>query len=323
MIQIIQGTPGSGKSAVATVDMLEFLLSGGVVACNYSLIPGWHFKLASMNWHVRLGFKDRDYLAEQYWKRAFKIGTSDTLYQLSDRLKELVPPGKDGRLKEGAGRLYLDEAQLLFNSRTWQKNKEFIEFFTQHRKLGWDVYLIAHSSEMIDAQIRPLIEYEARLRNMKKVKLFGFIPVSPVPCFLSIVRYAGISAGAGTVAWRRLYRLNKTFASLYDSMQVFAFDAAQEDVTHQGDLFPPEVQEKMKEEKKEKERIDAKVFASPPEAERVPVRLRGWDMYDSPLTHPYYLKHYPELRRARKALKMVRRYGFQPYVVQPESETEH
>lgn len=317
MIQIIQGTPGSGKSAVATVDMLEFLRSGGVVACNYSLVPGWHYKLASMNWHVRLGFRDRDELAERYWKRAFKIGTSDTLYQLSDRLKELVPPDKDGRLKEGSGRLYLDEAQLLFNSRTWQKNARFIEFFTQHRKLGWDVYLIAHSAEMIDSQIRMLIEYEARLRNLRKVKVFGFIPVSPVPCFLSIVRYAGISAGAGTVAWRRLYRLNKTFASLYDSMQVFAFDAAQEDVTHQGELFPESILGKKREEKEEE------VFESPPEEERVPVRLRNLGFLDTPLTHPYWLKRHPELRRARKAVSRTIRHGYQPYIVHQESPTEH
>ena len=180
MIQIIQGTPGSGKSAVCTVDMIEFLLSGGVVACNYSLVPGWHYKLAERSWKVRLGLQDKDALAESYWRRAFKIGTVDTLYQLSDRLKEISKPSKNGRMREGAGRLYLDEAQLLFNSRTWQKNKGFLEFFTQHRKLGWDVYLIAHSEDMIDSQIRYLIEYEARLRNLKKSRflaLFLFLPI--------------------------------------------------------------------------------------------------------------------------------------------------
>ena len=304
MIQIIQGTPGSGKSAVATVDMIEFLLSGGVVACNYSLVPGWHYKLAERNLYVRLGFKDRDELAESYWKRAFKIGTSDTLYQLSDRLRALVPPGKDGRFREGAGRLYLDEAQLLFNSRTWQKNKEFIEFFTQHRKLGWDVYLIAHSVEMIDSQIRFLIEYEARLRNLRKVKLFGLLPVSPYPVFLSIVRYSGISAGAGMVAWRRLYALNKTYASLYDSMQVFAFDAAQEDVTHQGELFPEGILQK---------KAKPKPLPEPPkELVRSRVVL-GKSSHSLSLYHPYYVKRFPALKQARIAVDRTRRHGFAPY----------
>lgn len=239
MIQIIQGTPGSGKSAVATVDMLEFLEAGGVVACNYSLIPGWHYKLADMHPCVRFGLSDRDLKAQSYWSRAFRIGTVDTIYELSEHLKRLCPADKNGRVKEGSGRLYIDESQLLFNSRTWQKNRGFIEFFTQHRKLGWDVYLIAHAATMIDSQIRDLIEYEARLRNMNKVKLFGMFPVSPYPVFLSIVRYSGISAGAGSIAWRRLYRLRKNYASLYDSMQVFAFDAAEVSVSHQGPAMLP------------------------------------------------------------------------------------
>lgn len=91
MIQIIQGTPGSGKSAVSTVDMLEFLQAGGVVACNYDLVPGWQYKLADLSPKVRWGFSDRDELAASYWRRAFKVGTHDTVYQLSDKLRELVP----------------------------------------------------------------------------------------------------------------------------------------------------------------------------------------------------------------------------------------
>lgn len=237
MIQIIQGTPGSGKSAVATVDMLEYLQDGGVVACNYDLVPGWQYKLADMSLKVRLGISDRESLALSYWHRAFKVGTHDTIYQLSDKLKELVPHNIDkrGRIKEGSGRLYLDEAQFLFNSRDWSKNSGYIEFFTQHRKLGWDVYLIAHAEDMIDKQIRRLIEYEARLRNLNKVKPFGLFPVWPYPAFLTIVRYAGISAGSGEIAWRRLYRLRPEYASLYDSMEVFAFNAASKEVLHQGE----------------------------------------------------------------------------------------
>jgi hypothetical protein len=234
MIQIIQGTPGSGKSAVCTVDMLEFLMDGGVVACNYRLVPGWQYALADLNPKVKWGMKDRDETAASYWRRAFRIGTHETVFELSERLRSIIPPGKDGRMPEGKARLYIDEAQLLFNTRTWRHNSKFIEFFTQHRKLGWDVYLVAHSSSMIDSQIRDLIEYEARLRNLNKIKPLGLFPLYPFPAFLSIVRYAGISAGAGEIAWRRLYRLRKEFASLYDSMEVFAFDAAQEHVTHQG-----------------------------------------------------------------------------------------
>lgn len=243
MIQIIQGTPGSGKSAIATVDMLEFLQSGGVVACNYDLIPGWQHKLARLVPRVRWGLLDAKKVAASYWRRAFKIGTHDTVYQLSEKLKDIVKPNKRGRVPEGSGRLYLDEGQLLFNSRDWQKNQGFIEFFTQHRKLGWDVYIIAHTEDMIDKQIRGLIEYETRLRNISKIKPLGLFPLWPYPAFFAITRYAGISAGAGNIAWRRLYRLRPEYAELYDSMEVFAFNAASREVKHQGEashcIVPP------------------------------------------------------------------------------------
>ena len=218
----------------------------------------------------------------------------------------MVKPGPDGRMKEGSGRLYLDEAQLLFNSRTWQKNKGFIEFFTQHRKLGWDVYLIAHSADMIDAQIRFLIEYEARLRNMHKVKVFGLIPVSPYPLFLSIVRYSGISAGAGSIAWRRLYTLNKAYASLYDSMQVFAFDDAQVDVTYQGYLEDVADQNGSKQEV-----VSPGVILREIERSRIVVNFSFW--------HPYYMKRFPELRRAKHSIDVARRLGFAPYSLLPPS----
>lgn len=241
MIQIIQGTPGSGKSAVCTVDMLEFLQDGGVVACNYDLIPGWQYQLADTLPQVRWGLVNREEVAERYHSRAFKIGTHQTIFQLSDEIRKIpeVKTDKRGRIKEGSGRLYLDEAQFLFNTRDWKENMGFIEFFTQHRKLGWDVYLIAHNVDMIDKQIRGLIEYEARLRNLNKVKPFGLFPVWPYPAFLSIVRYAGIAAGAGEIAWRRLYKLQPKYANLYDSMEVFAFNGSIQEVKKQGPQCEP------------------------------------------------------------------------------------
>ena len=41
-------------------------------------------------------------------------------------------------------------------------------FFSQHRKLGYRVILVAQFSEMIDKQIRALIEYEYIHRNKGK-----------------------------------------------------------------------------------------------------------------------------------------------------------
>lgn len=41
MIEIAQGSPGSGKSAVAVARAILHLKRGGVVAANFSLVDGW------------------------------------------------------------------------------------------------------------------------------------------------------------------------------------------------------------------------------------------------------------------------------------------
>lgn len=238
MITCIQGTPGSGKSSVIVADMADFLLTGGVVATNFNLHPDWLDMLCKSSFRYRWNLVDRDLFRRSLWSRCYRIGTPDTLYTLSASLKAALPPGS--RVKEGMGRLYLDEAQLLLNSRDWQKNKQYIEFFTQHRKFGWDVSLVAHSISMIDKQVRALVEVESRMRNLQKCKILGLIPMSWFPLFVVINRYAGIAAGAGEILSRRIYSLSKAYRNIYDTMEVFAFDASNVAVTQHGPYIPPQ-----------------------------------------------------------------------------------
>jgi len=46
MIEVRQGTPGSGKSAVAVAQAIMHLKKGGVVAANFSLTDGWASEVA-------------------------------------------------------------------------------------------------------------------------------------------------------------------------------------------------------------------------------------------------------------------------------------
>lgn len=235
MIEIIQGTPGSGKSAVSLVMGLSHLVDGGALACNFDLTPDWAFDLAGLNWRVRLGLADRLERANELRRRCFRIGTTDTIFDLSSRLSTCGLSPKYQAMREGKGLLILDEAQLLFNSRQWSSNRQWIEFFTQHRKLGWNILLIAHHIQMIDKQVRPLVEMESRFRNLKNIQLPLIpIPLSPVNAFLVIRFYAGHGPGAGMVHNRNLYFLDMRLARLYDTLRVFAFDDAQEQITMQG-----------------------------------------------------------------------------------------
>jgi len=226
MIEVCQGSPGSGKSAAAVARAILHLKNGGVVAANFALVDGWSEEIAARNIFCKFMPELKYEKALSMYNRFYKVSTLSAIKQIEPK-KEAVDNLKDkGQYQEGQGLLILDEAQLIFNSRKWEKNFEWIEFFTQHRKLGWHVVLIAHDIQMIDGQIRPLAEYESRFRNMQKIKIpiIG-LPMSPIPLFIVIRRYAGLGAGASVIADRQLYPLPLWAARLYDSLEVFGADS--------------------------------------------------------------------------------------------------
>jgi predicted ATPase len=224
MIEIMQGTLGSGKSAVATARALEHIQAGGVVAANFSLVDGWSDVLARQNpWAKWFDDELRFKRSESYYKRFFRVDSLKAINQLNPKDIAVRKHRTTGKFQEGQGLLILDECQLVFNARKWDKNFNWITFMTQTRKLGWNVLLIAHTIEMIDSQIRPLAEYESRFRNLQKVKfpIFGF-PLAPFPLFVVIKRYAGLGAGSSVVVDRQVYPLPLWAAQLYDSLEVFS-----------------------------------------------------------------------------------------------------
>lgn len=223
MIEVMQGSLGSGKSAAAVARAIMHLRSGGVVAANFGLVDGWADTIAKQYLWARF---DDDYRYEKacsLWERFFNVQSLDAILKIKPREIAIGKHAPDGKYKEGVGLLVLDEAHMFMNPRKWQNNLPWIEFFSQARKIGWDVLLISHSIEMIDSQIRNFCEYESRFRNLQKVKIpiLG-LPFSPFPLFLVIRRYAGISAGAGVVADRDLYPLPLWAAQLYDSLHIFS-----------------------------------------------------------------------------------------------------
>lgn len=245
-INVQQGTPGSGKSAVAVARAIAHLRRGGVVAANFRLVDGWAAKCASMDklcivlrvlslvlpWFFRTLYHARfNSLASSFHSRFSYVSSVTAIMSLKPKESAVwFEKTVKGKYQEGQGLLLLDECQLIFNSRKYEKNFKWIEFFTQHRKLGWDVILIAHDIEMIDKQIRPLCEYESRFRNLQKVRvpLLG-LPLSPIPFFVVITRYAGLGAGASTVHSRAGFPLPLWAAQLYDSCLVFSAETWQEE----------------------------------------------------------------------------------------------
>lgn len=143
MITLYSGTPGSGKSldiARTIYDKLRYK-KDSIIICNFEINTK---KIKNCKGHFI--YVDNENL------------TPERLQNFSRRWSKHFKR----RPKEGQFLLIIDECQLLFNAREWnvKGRSEWLSFFTQHRKYGYNVILVAQFDRMIDRQVRSLIEYE-------------------------------------------------------------------------------------------------------------------------------------------------------------------
>lgn len=176
MIYLVSGPPGNGKSFYAARKVAEALEAGKPVAGNLELVADWPRVVVRRSWPFWIRWRRR--------RRFLREG--DHLYHFSEELSDLTSLRLKGK-GEGRGLMVLDEGHNWMNARSWsaEDRKEIVRFFSQHRKLGWDVLLIAQHPEMIDKQVRNLVEYNVYLRNLKKARWMG-LPISPVNLFLAV-----------------------------------------------------------------------------------------------------------------------------------------
>lgn len=119
---------------------------------------------------------------------------------------------------ESSSLLIIDEAAVYFNARDWQlsgkQRMEWIKFFAQSRKFGYDVIMIAQDVRMIDRQIRSIAEY-----TVKHIKLRNYIwlKLLPVQLFAHVWHWTGGSF-KGTV---RFLLYKPWVAKRYDTMRLF------------------------------------------------------------------------------------------------------
>ena len=159
MIELYSGTPGSGKSLhVADLIYRWVHLFKSPVICNF----GFNFKAC----------KERGYGSGLIVDNS--MITPDFLIDFSEQYKDIR---KWNTVPEETILLVIDEAQILFNAREWQKSNRagWISFFTQHRKLGYRIVVIAQFDRMLDRQLRSVIEYEYIHRKVKNIGRGGFL----------------------------------------------------------------------------------------------------------------------------------------------------
>ena len=142
MISLYSGTPGSGKSLHCARTIINWSRLGYPVVGNFTVD------------------------LSKYKRADFTYCPNDQM--TPDYLVKLSQEKVGSKPKEGSILLVIDECQLLFNAREWQQSgrAQWLSFFTQHRKLGYDIILIAQFDRMVDRQIRSLIEHEFIHRKM-------------------------------------------------------------------------------------------------------------------------------------------------------------
>lgn len=198
MISLYSGTPGSGKS----LDIARYIylknMFGFEFLCNFEIDTSKLRKYKG-NFH----YFDNSQLSPNFLRNF-----SDEYF-------------KNHKFKEGQIILIIDECQLMFNSREWNAKgrNEWLGFFTNHRKYGYNIILVAQFDRMIDRQIRALIEYEYKHRKLSNYGFWGrFISFfSGGDIYLSICYWYPVNERIGS----EMYHCRKKYYSLYDSYKRF------------------------------------------------------------------------------------------------------
>jgi hypothetical protein len=214
VIAVVTGPPGAGKTYYTVRTIAQAVLEGRYVATNVRLAEDWPERI--IGGHIaRFSPRRRRRLLEAWRRRVIYVESVGELARV-----RLGTKGWEKNL-EGRGVVVFDEAGEALDSRAWNEDKERRKadnrFFRQHRKLGWDVYLVAQEADQIDNRTRGLAEYEVQLRNLRRWKLWGLFPLAPCNVFLALWRWHGAS---GTLMKREWFLLSKRTAGLYDTHQM-------------------------------------------------------------------------------------------------------
>ena len=195
-ISLYSGTPGSGKSYNAISQIIWALRLGKMVVANFPM---------------------------QFNKKELKRGFDKRFYYMPNEkitVESLVvfaiEHGMIEAKKESQCLVVIDEAGGRFNCRESLKSDraEWIDFFSQYRKIGYYFILVAQNDRMIDRQIRGFVEYEIVHR---KINRFGPFRILPITVFVAVERWYVIKQKVG--AEFILYR--KKVASHYDTYAMF------------------------------------------------------------------------------------------------------
>lgn len=172
MITYFSGRPGSGKSVHLAKIIRDALRNGQNVIANFpfrdDLVKPRGKRKKGVFFYIPNSFfrsfdSTNPHLCPVYCLKGF----CDNFHSVD----------ASGRIKEGQTLLVFDECGSIWNSRTWQAagRMEWLDFYSEHRKYGFDVYLTSQFERQIDRQIREQFEYEIVHKKVNNYKTFGYL----------------------------------------------------------------------------------------------------------------------------------------------------
>ena len=154
LITLYTGTPGSGKSLHVISVILKVLGWGRQVISN--------FPITFTDKEIKKGYNQRFF----YW--------SNEEITIENLILHALDNGFFENMQESQCLVVIDEAGGRFNCRDFGKSdrREWIDFFSQHRKVGYDFILVAQNDRMLDRQIRGYVETEKKHRKINNFTFF-------------------------------------------------------------------------------------------------------------------------------------------------------
>lgn len=208
MIYFYSGTPGSGKSLQVAKDIVSKLTikKQNVIAnidINRESVSKGLFGLKRKTGRF-FYINNKNLTPEFLYKYAYK-------YHVKGR--------------EGQTLLVIDEAQMIFSPTVvklkCQEDKEYrvkwLDFFTQHRHLGYNIIIISQFDRLIDAQVRCLFEYNVIHRKVNNFKIGWVLSVFKMSVFCSVHYWYGVNQKCGA----QFYMYRKKWSKIYDSYKKF------------------------------------------------------------------------------------------------------
>jgi len=193
MIEIIEGRIGGFKSYTATRRAVECLCDGGTVCGNLSLKPQAVQAYCAKKFGLEIDSRQFIALTDEQI-RNFWIHVPKRSLVIIDEAHLYLPS--------------LDSAQLF---------RDLITFATQSRKYSIDIIFITQAAENIHAQVRRLVQYIHRCRDMQRWRV-PFVGIYwPFPQYLHM-RY---DYDGKTMLDKKLYWKDKAIFELYDTLAIY------------------------------------------------------------------------------------------------------